>query len=102
MNIQRIKRHVSKKITNSARGQECLVRSKLCNQDSSTTVFAHLGGAGMATKHSDILGCYACSDCHRLIDGDYQGYSPAAVQTMEYEAIFRTQQKLLDDGVLKI
>jgi len=94
------KRHQSKKLRDSARGQECQVRSPVCNGDTSTTVLAHLNGGGMGTKHSDLLAAFACSSCHNLIDGNYQGYSPHFVTQIHCDAIFRTQKIWLDTGLV--
>jgi len=96
------KRHQSKKLRDSAKGQECFIRSPVCNYDPSTTVLAHLNGGGMGTKHSDHIAAFACSSCHDLVDGNYKGYSPAVVQTMHYEGIFRTQQYWADIGLIKL
>ena len=64
------KRLINKKITQSAKGEECTVRIiGVCNFNSETTVFAHLGGAGMGLKSHDIHGSYCCSSCHDVLDG---------------------------------
>jgi len=61
----------SKKITQSARGEECTLNGVNCNYDSSTTVFCHLNeywaGKGMGIKSHDI-GFYGCSNCHQDYD----------------------------------
>lgn len=54
-----------------ARGRECQVRSPVCNFNSETTVLAHvrmIGITGMGHKAPDLLGAWACSACHALID----------------------------------
>lgn len=60
----------SKKIMNSAKGEDCALRLPgVCNFNSETTVAAHIGRVrGMGHKCSDICIVYACSDCHREID----------------------------------
>jgi len=101
--IPKARRHQSKKIRASAKGQECQVRLPMCNGNPKTTVFAHLGGGGMGSKTSDLIGCYSCSDCHDVIDSRVRSdYSPAYIKFAQYEAIFRTQQILLDAGLVKI
>lgn len=91
------------KYTKSARGQECLVRSPVCNGDPATVVFAHLNGAGMGKKASDIHGAYCCSACHAWLDGGYvKGYSRAQRDLWHLEAVIRTQRKMIDDGVLRL
>jgi len=57
----------------------------------------------MGSKTSDLIGCYSCSDCHDVIDSRVRSdYSPAYIKFAQYEAIFRTQQILLDAGLVKI
>lgn len=60
----------SKKIMNSAKGEDCALRLPgVCNFNPETTVAAHIGRIrGMGHKCSDICIVYACSDCHREID----------------------------------
>ncbi len=73
------KRIRSKKILESARGEQCTVQlNGICNHDPETVVFAHLGGAGMGLKQHDYNGCYCCASCHdevdrrtRLLDAEY-------------------------------
>jgi len=52
----------SKKITNSAKGQQCTVRLiGICNGNNETVVFAHIGKRrGMGIKCADYFGVYAC------------------------------------------
>lgn len=62
---------VSKKIRDSARGEECSLRLPCCNGDPETTVLAHLryfGWAGIAQKPHDFLAVYACDACHANLD----------------------------------
>lgn len=56
----------------NARGQNCTLRLDCCNHDPATVVFAHyrfFSWAGTAQKPDDLLGCFACSNCHDAIDG---------------------------------
>jgi hypothetical protein len=102
---------ISKKITDSAKGEECTLRIPgICNRDPSTTVFAHMNGGGMAYKHHDIHGCYACSDCHQWVDGGYvksrycgteRDVKNMAVAEFN-RAMIETQIKLLEKGLIKI
>ena len=62
----------SKKLRNSASGQECALQiAGICNYDSTTTVLAHLPDEshGTSLKADDISGAFACSSCHDCIDG---------------------------------
>ncbi len=105
------KRHRSKKILDSARGQQCALRLPCCNHNPETTVFAHyqFTGGKMGGKPSDIFGCYSCSDCHDLIDGknellafDMQTLHGINLSWEKGRAKDETQQILLDLGLIKI
>ena len=99
------------RITESARNEDCLIRSPICNFDIETTVFAHLNGAGMGRKYvfHDIhgkpidIGSYACSDCHNLVDRrDHFGQSWAAdtVSLWHLDGTILTIGKLIEKGLL--
>lgn len=100
----------NKKITDSARGEDCTLRiSGVCNFDNTTTVFAHMNGGGMGYKHHDIHGCYACSKCHEWIDGGWANSMVPVIQNTkrdalfyQYEAMIETQNKLLEKGLIKL
>ena len=52
----------SKKITNSARGEDCSLRLGNCSNNE-TVVFAHIGkNRGMGIKCGDNMGVYACGN----------------------------------------
>jgi len=76
----------------------------VCNRDERTTVLAHMNGGGMGLKHNDMFGAYACSACHDAVDGrsPVGAYSKCELQLMFVEGIIRTQQILLDEGLIKI
>lgn len=68
---------LGRRIRESARGEECLVRLVgVCTHDATTTIWSHgrwgaqLGGAGrgMSTKALDLCGAYACSACDAAFD----------------------------------
>lgn len=98
-----------------AKNRECQVQIwGICNHNPETTVLAHLNGGGAGMKHHDFLGCWACSDCHRWLDGEYSrkgyyneevGHYSAATRKMRdyehYRAIIRTQEILIKEGVIK-
>ncbi len=98
-----------KAITDSARGEQCTLRiGGVCNFDPSTTVFAHMNGAGWATKHHDIHGCYACSNCHDWFDqrlkikGSGAGISIVNREHEMLRAMIETQRILIEKGLIKI
>ena len=85
-----------------AKGRECTVRRRgVCNFNAETTVLAHLNSGGMGQKSNDIHACFACSDCHSWLDG---GYTKDASKThrnlMQLEAVIRTQQVWINEGLL--
>lgn len=92
------------KITKSARNQECQIRIPgYCNGNSETVVLCHLGGAGMGRKGSDIHAAYGCSSCHDVVDHrDSCAFTDELIKVWFHEGIFRTQQILLDNGLIKI
>jgi len=93
------------KIRKSAKGEECQVRLMgVCNFNPETTIFAHLGGGGMGRKQPDLFGAYCCSDCHSVVDGQVNrnDFFPDELTIYFYQGIIRTQQILLDKGLIKI
>lgn len=58
-----------------ARGRPCLILSRLCNQDTSTTVAAHSNllahGKGRGRKADDCYSVWACARCHTWLDSSY-------------------------------
>ena len=101
--IVKNKRLRSKKITDSARGQNCTLRIPgVCNFNPETTVFAHDNGAGIALKAHDIHGCYACSDCHNWYDSHFSAWKVAHRDAEFFRAMKETQSKLIQKGLIKI
>jgi len=53
-------------------GRDCMIRLPgICNHDPDTTVLAHVrlsGVSGMGMKSPDLLGAWACSACHDVVD----------------------------------
>lgn len=100
------------KYTRSARGQECQVGfSGICNHNPETVVLAHLNGGGMGMKRANIHGAYCCSACHDFYDGRGQdradwmiltGQTMADIHAEFYEGVFRTQEIMIKNGVLKL
>lgn len=95
---------MSKKITDSARDEDCTVRIPgVCNFNRETTVFAHIPGirfghgVGIKTK----LGAYACSCCHDVIDGRVKShFSADGLKLMHYEGVMETLIKLEEKGLI--
>ena len=90
------------KITKSAQGEECQVRLPgVCNYNSETVVFAHIGGAGMALKQPDSEGAYCCSACHDVLDRRVKCHWPTLeIILFHHEGAMRTRKILIDKGLL--
>lgn len=89
----------------SAKGEQCLVRIPgVCNRNSSTTVLAHLNGAGVGCKHGDHKAAYCCSACHDWLDGGYvqHGYGRTTRDLWHLESVIRTQDRLIEKGLLLV
>ena len=103
MNLMKQHRHESKKLRDSARGQECMVRIPgVCNHNPETTVLAHLNGGGMGTKTSDLFGAFCCSDCHSEIDSRTMKIKDRDyVKLCHIEGVVGTLQYWLDNDFIK-
>lgn len=94
----------SKKLRNSARGQDCQVRVPgICNHNPETTVLAHVGtGAGMGMKTNDFEAAFCCSACHDAIDGRAKTpFSALELKLMAKEGGERTREIWFNSGVIK-
>ncbi len=89
------------KIRKSARGEDCTLILGNCS-GSETVVLCHIGkNRGMSIKCSDHFAVYACSNCHDVIDGRAPAlYGSKMVDSAKLTALERTQQKLIDKGLL--
>lgn len=58
-----------------ARGRPCLLRAKVCDFDTTTTVAAHSNllahGKGRGRKADDCYSVWACARCHAWLDSSY-------------------------------
>ncbi|WP_339450364.1 nuclease domain-containing protein [Pseudomonas sp. EA_5y_Pfl2_R50] len=92
----------SKKLRNSAQGQDCTVcMPGTCNHNPETTVLAHLpcGQKGMGMKGFDTVAVYACSACHDVIDGRAAGEVDWSDMP---RAIAETHESLILSGILTV
>ena len=92
-----------------ARGRPCQIRltaHEVHNHDQATVSLHHcrskrLFKVGMGQKPPDIFGCWACAICHGIIHHPNEhGQDPEMILIEEYEAIFRTQNILYQEGKL--
>jgi hypothetical protein len=63
----------NKRIRESARGKECLMRLPGCAGGTESTIWSHYrggsGGKGLGLKADDLCGAFACVSCDQLYDG---------------------------------
>ena len=94
---------IMSKYTKSAEGKECQIRlSGVCNGDNDTVVLCHLNGGGMGAKRADIHGAYGCSRCHDEVDRRTRILEADFVCQCHLEAIIRTQDIMISEGILTL
>lgn len=95
---------VSKKLRNSARGQDCSLQIVgVCNHRTDTTVLAHFPSEIAGSKSTDLSSGYACSDCHDVIDGRVKtDVSDADLEFYMRRATVRTQTTMWLSGLIVI
>lgn len=99
----------NKRIRESARGEQCLVRlpgACLCNPEA--TIWSHYrgsaGGKGGALKSDDLCGAFACTACDAVYDGQRPpppGMTYADVVLAWHEGHIRSIVRLHAKGILK-
>lgn len=89
----------------AAKGQECQIRlGGICNFNPETTVLAHYrlaGTCGTGMKPPDLLGAWACSECHSAVDGRGSALTRDTVRLAHAEGILRTICALIKMGLVK-
>ena len=77
----------------------------VCNHNSETVVLAHYrlaGVSGMGMKSPDILGAWACSACHDVIDRrDHTDLDRDFVRLAHLDGMVRTIAQLVKEGLVK-
>jgi len=89
-------------LRNAAHGRPCMVRGPTCNGNQETTVLAHIrliGISGMGLKATDLLGAWACSDCHAYVD--WQGDGREARELLLLRGMARTINQLIKEGLIQ-
>jgi hypothetical protein len=88
-----------------AKDRECQIRLPVCNHNSETVVLAHyrlVGLSGMGMKSPDLIGAWACSDCHNAVDRRaHTDLDFEFVRLAHAEGVFRTIAQLIKEGVVK-
>jgi len=103
-----------KKITNSARDENCTINGPYCNYLPETVRFIHHrtldDGAGTGIKPDDICGCFACSACDLWLgEGNRGSKETDPIKVNEYlnrqwywfRGVRRTLRRLIEKEVLK-
>ena len=91
------------KYTRSAKGEPCQIRIPgYCEHNRETTVLCHVNGGGMATKHDSRHGAFGCNICHDIVDfrRSIKEFSRDEIKLMHLEAVIRTQQIWIKEGLL--
>jgi hypothetical protein len=88
-----------------ARGRACMVRiPEICNCNSETVVLAHVriaGISGMGLKAPDLLGAWACSECHSAADRrSHLHLERDYVRLLHLEGMARTINQLLKEDLI--
>ncbi len=76
----------------------------ICNFNPETTILAHYrlaGLCGTGMKPIDLIGAWACSDCHNAIDDGKAAYTREQLDLMHLEGMCRTITALHKLGKLK-
>ena len=92
----------SKKLRDSARGEDCTFNIvDVCNYNPETVVLCHLPSENAGYKSTDVSSGYGCSACHAVIDSrgtlsdaDYEFYARRAQE--------RTITRFFDKGLITI
>ena len=94
------------RITESARGEECLVRIPgVCRYDPAYTIWSHCrqgaAGKGRGKKAVDLAGAYACTSCDAVYDGQMprpKGMTKEQVEADWAMGHFRSLVRLQEKG----
>ncbi|MNO23696.1 hypothetical protein D3C76_135020 [compost metagenome] len=94
-------RIVSRKLRDSARGQDCTLRLAGCRFNPEYTVLCHLpvGQKGIGMKSPDLFACFGCDVCHGIIDGRMPGEFTHADLL---RAMTETQMRWMEMGLITI
>lgn len=98
----------SKKLTDSAKGENCTINlPRICSYNPETVVACHIpdetGTGKMGGKSDDWLIVYGCSECHAVIDGrvtEPVHLNGAWKLFHTHRALIRTWRRMIDKGLL--
>lgn len=98
----------SKKIRDSAQDEDCTLNIEgTCKYNNSTVVACHLpprGETGGSQKGNDNFVAFGCDQCHSVMDGKTGAMKRFGEDWLFYahRGIYRTQQRLIEKGILVI
>jgi len=95
------------KLRDSARGEDCTLQMySYCNGDPEKVALCHVStpvSSGMGLKAPDWYAVYACSNCHDVIDGRvHSEFGPGDIREFILDALFRTWERMIEKGLIKI
>lgn len=97
---------VSKKLRNSARGEDCTLNIVgVCSYNPETVSLCHLPDEshGMGRKSDDISAAYGCDMCHAVIDGRVPHiWEDGEKEFYMRRGMVRTWRKAIERGLIKI
>jgi len=93
------------RITRAARGQPCMIRLPGCTGGGEDTVACHYrlsGFSGTGMKPPSGMPAWGCFVCHSIVDGREfrHRHSRDMVRLAHAEAVFRTQARLFEMGLM--
>ncbi len=96
------------KLREAARGENCEIRSEVCQHDPEKVCLCHvrmIGISGMGMKAPDFLGAHGCYACHTLCDTGKYGDVELTRDDRELvflRGVMRTQAKLIKQGKVNL
>jgi hypothetical protein len=95
------------RLREAARGEDCLIRLPGCPSDPARTIWSHYrgsaGGKGLSLKSHDLAGCFGCTFCDAVYDGQAPrpgGMTKAEVELAWHIAHIRSLGRLHQKGLL--
>lgn len=102
--IQKENHYRSQKFLDYAEGEECTMRSPMCNNNPATVISAHSNlledGKGRGIKAHDDLSVYACDGCHYFYDKS--DASKRLKQAYFDRAFRRTYKRRRAQGIIRL
>lgn len=93
----------SKKLTYSAKGQQCTLNvANVCSYDPATVVLCHIktDGGSVGAKTDDFSACFGCYDCHQWLDNNEGSEEDRLFYTRR--ALVRTWREWVARGLITI